>query len=958
LSNSGIIAVDQNGNGTADAGDEIEYTLVVSNTGIGRARGVGLFDRFDSTYVQSTSVNPVEILTSTITSSRSSLQWELKSRYATNDEIRFDIGEILPNDSVIIKFRARVVVVNPNSLSIANTADLFNNCSTNGCSPYLTSASSAITLTPQIDLAVYQYAGSSSLDYADFAIHYSNHGFANASNVVITEKLPEYTTFDAANSASGWSCSGDICTYTIDQLGGKMLDLSTSFRLAFLPNVPADVDTITNVVTISGDGPNGGDINLENNVYTLTRRIGTPANISATKSVEFVYDANGNAQLDPADVVKYTIELKNTGNRVGKAIRVIDSLNYMNIVPGSASTTKGTIQQAYYNDLSVNVGRLELNETVTIVFRANLLNEPSLEVQEIINSALVHDSYGINTRTNEVSVPVYHAIRVSAVKSSSKPNGSAVYIGETLRYDIVVKNTGAQNLSNVTIEDDVSSCLNFLTNTLTTTKGTVSFGGLFGVVVSADIGDLSIDEEVAVSYEVIPSGGNNSYCFDREVINIASVWIDKGLYSGTRIANTNVVTHTVKPASTIFVAVEDELSQPLFGWQVFVTNLDNNESSYQWTTSHDTGKFGALFKLSAGSYKICEVLQTGWTNVYPGDVCYWFTLSRGDNVSLTFRNAPTTATSTPMPPTATPAPTNASLRVNVQTSAFAPLSDWTVTTENLSNGDTASQATDINGEALFSLPAGSYKICETLQSGWTNDYPGDTCYWMTLNTVDNVSLTFRNAASTATSTPMPPTATPAPTNASLKINVQTTDYVPLSGWTVTTENLSNGDTASQATDINGVASFSLPAGSYKICETLQSGWTNDYPGDTCYWMTLNTGDNVSLTFRNAASTATSTPMPPTATPAPTNAALKIYVQTTDYAPLSGWTVTAENLSNGDTASQATDINGVASFNLPAGSYKICETLQTGWENVYPGDTCYWMTLAAGDDLSLYFRNAQ
>jgi uncharacterized repeat protein (TIGR01451 family) len=555
-------------------------------------------------------------------------------------------------------------------------------------------------------------------------------------------------------------------------------------------------------------------------------------------------------------------------------------------------------------------------------------------------------------------VPVYHAIRVSAVKSSNKPHGSAVYAGEPLRYDIVVKNTGDQILSDVSLIDTVTNCFDPITNTATTTKGTISYeptyiGSPFYYVI-ANFNNLGIGDEATVSFEAKPKLNCST------ASNQAAVFIGWQTYFGNRIGLTNIVTHVVRPQSVVTVTIEGESGLPLTNWLVEAINLSNNEKSYGYTSLSylEYQQAKAVFFLSSGSYKICETLQSGWTNVYPGDTCYWMTLNLGDNVSLTFRNAPTTPTSTPIPPTATPEPTNAALKINVQTTDYAPLSGWTVTAENTSSGETTSQTTDANGVASFSLPAGSYKICEALQSGWTNVYPGDTCYWITLNIGDEVSLSFRNAQTTATSTPLPPTATPAPTNAALKINVQTTDYAPLSGWSVTTENTSSGETTSQTTDPNGVASFSLPAGSYKICEALQSGWTNVYPGDTCYWITLNIGDEVSLSFRNAQTTATSTPLPPTATPAPTNAALKINVQMTDYAPLSGWSVTTQNLSNGDTSSQTTDASGVALFSLPAGSYKICETLQTGWTNVYPGDTCYWITLVASDDLSLYFRNAQ
>jgi hypothetical protein len=219
------------------------------------------------------------------------------------------------------------------------------------------------------------------------------------------------------------------------------------------------------------------------------------------------------------------------------------------------------------------------------------------------------------------------------------------------------------------------------------------------------------------------------------------------------------------------------------------------------------------------------------------------------------------------------------------------------------------------------------------------------------------------APNTATPTPIPTltsTSTPAPNNASITINVQQTNYTPLSGWTVNAQNLGNGSISSLTTNANGMATFNLSAGSYKICEVLQAGWSNVYPGNECYWMTFSAGSNISLFFRNELSNApTNTPIPPTATPPPGgNATVTVNVQQTNFAPLSGWTVTAENLSTNSIATLTTDANGAVVFSLPAGSYKICETLQSGWANVFPGSTCYWMTLSSNNLLSLSFRNQQ
>lgn len=237
-----------------------------------------------------------------------------------------------------------------------------------------------------------------------------------------------------------------------------------------------------------------------------------------------------------------------------------------------------------------------------------------------------------------------------------------------------------------------------------------------------------------------------------------------------------------------------------------------------------------------------------------------------------------TATATPPPPTATaapqatatPAPGAATLTVNVVDAVYAPLIGWTTSARNLTSGATQTQATGTNGAAMLSLAAGSYQVCETLQSGWGNLYPGNVCYWMSLAAGSSASLIFRNQTSAATptrtltpppnatatptpnatATPPGPTATSVPGSGTVTVNVLASAYAPLSGWTVTARNLSSGVSIVQASAANGAAVFNVPPGSYTFCETLQPGFTNIFPGNVCYWMTVNTGSVFALTFRN------------------------------------------------------------------------------------------------------------
>jgi hypothetical protein len=171
------------------------------------------------------------------------------------------------------------------------------------------------------------------------------------------------------------------------------------------------------------------------------------------------------------------------------------------------------------------------------------------------------------------------------------------------------------------------------------------------------------------------------------------------------------------------------------------------------------------------------------------------------------------------------------------------------------SGGVTNGVTDASGAAVLSIAPGGYRLCQTLQPGWTNEYPGADCYWISVAPGAVFTLYFRNQQNGGgpTPTPVPPTPTPTPLpggNIGVSVFVVRDDFSPLSGWTVTAESFSTGAVTTLSTGANGLAAFALPPGGYKFCEVLQSGWTNTYPGTTCYWINYPAGSTGTLYFRN------------------------------------------------------------------------------------------------------------
>lgn len=158
----------------------------------------------------------------------------------------------------------------------------------------------------------------------------------------------------------------------------------------------------------------------------------------------------------------------------------------------------------------------------------------------------------------------------------------------------------------------------------------------------------------------------------------------------------------------------------------------------------------------------------------------------------------------------------------------------------------------------FLLPNGVYSFGEAPPSNWIlksiECTAGDGSSFTV--TVPNVQITLGGGDVTCTF------------KNELTVTIQTLKYrdnngngvrnageAALAGWAITATLQPTGTPAYGPLVTNGLgrANFNfLPAGTYKVCETLIGGWTNTQPGgaEPCYTVTLNPGQTAALNFGN------------------------------------------------------------------------------------------------------------
>ena len=246
-------------------------------------------------------------------------------------------------------------------------------------------------------------------DTLTYTITVFNNGTANLTNVTVDDDLTN--TVDApcaASLAPGASCSVDV-NYTV-----QASDLGT---------------TILNTATGDSD-------QTEPNTDDESVPVPSPSH-TTDKALSNNADEDGSGDVSVGDTLTYTITVFNNGTANLTNVTVDDDLTNTVDAPCAASLAPGASCSV---DVNYTVQASDLGTT-------------------ILNTA-TGDSDQTDPNTDDESVPVPSPSHTTdkALSSNADEDGSGdVSAGDTLTYTITVLNTGTANLTNVTVDDDLTN---------------------------------------------------------------------------------------------------------------------------------------------------------------------------------------------------------------------------------------------------------------------------------------------------------------------------------------------------------------------------------------------------------------------------------------------------------------------------------------------------------------------
>jgi uncharacterized repeat protein (TIGR01451 family) len=251
-------------------GATVSYTLTYANTGSTAAAGVVITETVPASTV--------------FNAGASTAGWVCTPNGNAGSTCTLAIGALAAGGGNQTATFA-VTVANPVAAGvtqIANTASIADN-GANGTdpTPANNSGSDTTPVTGAPDLSLTKSDGGVTVAPGGsvlYTLTYANSGNRGASGVVLTETVPAETTFNAAGSTAGWSCTpngnaGSTCTLAVGALAVGGGNQTAAFRVNVVSPVTPGVTQVANTASIADDGANGTDPAPGNNSGSDTTHI-------------------------------------------------------------------------------------------------------------------------------------------------------------------------------------------------------------------------------------------------------------------------------------------------------------------------------------------------------------------------------------------------------------------------------------------------------------------------------------------------------------------------------------------------------------------------------------------------------------------------------------------------------------------------------------------------------------
>ena len=578
------VAVDKTVTGTPVAGQNVTYTILVTNNGPSEARDISVVDTLDSllTFVNGS----FDAGTTGATLSQS------------GQELTFDVGTL--DQSETASFTFDVSIASSASGTIPNTATV--STSDIDTVPENDTDTVNIDVDQQVDLILTKTVdlttavpGQDQLVYT-FTVSHDTDSVSDASNVQVTDALPAglLGAVISAPDADDTEFANGIVTVEFDSLP---VGETRTFTVTSTIDQSA-TGSIINPASVTSDGT---DIDPANNDDTATTTLTPDFDVVVSKSVD-----NPNPSVN--GTVVYTVGLNNEGPSAATGIILSDP------IPAGLTFVSGTLNGvAGSSDGSiVTFPGIDLlsggTATALLTFTVDATTSGV-----VTNTASIPDLSGdgendITNNSASADITVTPQTDVGITKSVSLTEAQ---IGSELVYTIEVTNNGPSLATNVQVVDTLPAGVTFVSGIgpngegLSVNAGTVTVNG----------GDLANAGTFSFTINGTIDAGATGV-----LTNAATVSTDvndTNAANNTAFAATTVDPATSSIAGTVFVdvnnnGVQDAGESGIANVALTLEGIDTLGNAINASATTDANGNYLFSNLPAGTYSVTETQPVGF----------------------------------------------------------------------------------------------------------------------------------------------------------------------------------------------------------------------------------------------------------------------------------------------------------------------------------------------------------
>lgn len=289
-------------------------------------------------------------------------------------------------------------------------------------------------------------------DIIKYTIQIQNNSDSAVENVVLSDTIPENTSFIDLKEDGSYTKKEEVSEYT-ENIGTINAHDSREYTFYVVVKEIAENTNIQNTATVTAEGMEPEASNTSNIPATTTSK---EAQLEVTKTSSIP----AGTKVKEGDIIEYKIIAKNVGNGIAKNIVIKDNIPENTIYYDEVtektnaeikivnSTVKETLNpgESFEFKFKVQVGRIKAGTTIKNTAKAvgdNVPETPS-------------NTEGINADITEPNLKLK--------KESSIETGKVVKEGDTITYKITVYNDGKTPAYDVEIKDKVPQYTTYYEN--------------------------------------------------------------------------------------------------------------------------------------------------------------------------------------------------------------------------------------------------------------------------------------------------------------------------------------------------------------------------------------------------------------------------------------------------------------------------------------------------------------